>query len=1172
MSMRRLKKALILLAAPMPLVGLAQDAPKTPAQSPPTAPPATQKPTEQSVVAGGKVAFDLIRLLADQLATPLRFANVFPGSDQVDLDGRTLRRDVDYAIDYASGVVMLRVPFREGQSLRVQYRYDEKKTQTGVFGSAGQSAQGLKFDFAPGASMMVGFGMTERRADGTLLTSNIYGISNSFNVGGGGTLKGVFLLGERKKSQVQNLFGSYGEGDKELEEGQGQAIVQSLDVKALGGKLKIDYQDIDDRFGGFQSFAGAGFSLDQIKQLEKEKGLKRSGFQLTEAGAPGANVGFGQRQVGDGNGAIHWRNSSVNLGGFKFGWTSQLVERGFARFNDLAEADRGQLAKEKGLDRQSYTAGKEWSGGKLAYNASKIENDDGTGIYRRQLDVQLPWLKVGFFDQHVEKGFNRFGDLREADRQQLAKEAGLIRQSYSVETNMIGRLPFKLGSAVIRSEEGDLKSTDLAYSGKLFGFEHIRREADAGFSAYSAMSEADVQHHLTGIMRMYDPAGPVQGHDRAGFAQMSGLNRSVWRFNLNPAAGVSFKTEALAIESETGRLDVKSYLLNAGRFNISLREQGSTEKFDAGRKLLVSEQQRLGTADGFQKSDLSVSADLSKNQKLNLNRMSAGDQKGDVLREAYSYSDKGFLLSYNRRSIDQAFGSLDSLVDPERDLFRSILGYDQSDLIAKWQLLPGLNVDFRKVDSIDNVHDLQRRWQNAVVNWDISKLTSLGLTRFEQHAFSADGSLIDQKYDRYAIAHNFGRFGKLSLIHEEHEYDGETENLPDATRQTVIYETKLNAKTGLRTENSETKFENGERETTTSNTVSTEISNRVGVSVTDTRILRDGDKKDEQRRNYGFWVDFGKGIKFKYNYARHLDGETDGTKNTETTLTGGEFQGIKLDGATYKHNSWDDKRDQHFGNVSIANAKPFDWGWLKDVRFHYIADTQRDMLNWQKENRSMGFGGSLGRVAFGFDYFSQVNRDGDRAIDRTFTFTTDKTEKASLRAAVRYGVRTLPNDEDVMIRDYSLTFQPNKNWALSHSVSTNRLQDNKNLILGSAPIDERKNSWILKYQNDPKTQFDVSWNEVMRDNKKESLYREARFNLTLFADNPSPLQFHYGLLQWDRNTERQTAHKFGLTFNQRPGLNQSLSFTLENLNWEHSRPKNANLQNWNLRLDYSVRF
>lgn len=1163
MSARRLRKAWLCFAVPLPLAVCAQT----------TSPVGTVSTPEPTVQVGGKTAFDLVRLETSRFSVPLRFGNVMPGSERVELEGRSLTKGKDYAIDYAAGAIFLSVPFRDGQSLRVSYRYDEKKGSTGTFGSAGQSAQGLRFEFAPGASMIVGMGLTERTADGTLLSSNVYGMATNYTLGGGtGKLSGVFLVGDRKRAKVSSLFGNYDTGKGKVEEGQGQAIVQNLSTNALGGKVELQYQDIETKFGGFSSFASAGYTPQQVQQFEKEKGLKRSSLQMSNIGTNALRSNFGVKRVGDDKGTINWRNAGLSAFGLTFGWTSQSVDRGFTRFNDLAEADRGQLAKEKGLTRQNYTIGSKWKVGKLDFSGLKVENDDGTGIYRQNLGLELPWFKVGYFDQHVEKGFKRFGDLREQDWQQLAKEAGIIRQGFSAETNLIGRAPLRWQKSTVRTDTGDLKAQELSYTSKNFSFEHIRRETDPGFRAFGSMTEADIQSQLTGIMRMYDPAGPVQGQDRNWFAQMAGLTRTSWRTNWNFAKGSQIRYEQLDVLSETGRIDVDTLALKTPKFDLGYRLQSSSDDFKESGRLLLSEQQRLGTADGFNKADLSLTVRGGKNQSVEFNRMAADDKKGSVGRMTLRWNDPRLQVHYIRRFASEDFRSLDSLVDAERDLYRGILGFDQSDVLAKWQVLPGLKVDFHRVDSVDSIRQLTRHWQNAAVDWQIGKNFTVGMLRHENNSTDFDDRLIDTRYDRYTMSHNFGRFGRLSLMHEEHEFAGVNEDLPDAKRQTVVYETQINAKTGFRTEQSETKYENGERETTSSNTISTELNKRVGVSVTDSRTLRDGDKKDETKRFYGFWLDFGKGIKLKYNYARHLDGEKDGTKNTETTITPGEAGGVKIDQATYVHNSWQGKRDQHFGNVSVANAKPFDWGWMKDVRFHYKVDTVRDFTKWQRENRSFGFGGSLGHVGFSFDYASQMHQNGHRAIDRTFAFTTDKTGKAPIRAGLRYGVRTMPDNKNVMIRDYSVVFQPNKNWSLGHSMTTNALQNNPNVLLGSVPVDERKNSWVLKYQNDPRTIFDLSWNEIQRDNKKESMYREARANLTLFANNPSPLQLSYGVLQWDRNNQRQTAHKFGISFTQRPGPNQSLSFMFENLNWEHSRPKDSRLQNWSMRLDYSVKF
>src|SRR5690606_35994190 len=134
------------------------------------------------------------------------------------------------------------------------------------------------------------------------------------------------------------------------------------------------------------------------------------------------------------------------------------------------------------------------------------------------------------------------------------------------------------------------------------------------------------------------------------------------------------------------------------------------------------------------------------------------------------------------------------------------------------------------------------------------------------------------------------------------------------------------------------------------------------------------------------------------------------------------------------------------------------------------------------------------------------------------------------------------------------------------------LQNRGGVLLGSLPLDERKASWTARYQNDPKLAFDLSWNEIKRDNRNDALRREARFNATLFADNPSPVQLTYALQQWDRNGAASLAHSYGIWFTQRPGLNQSFSFGIEHLQWGQGRPQGGALRDWKLRFDFSSRF
>jgi hypothetical protein len=86
------------------------------------------------------------------------------------------------------------------------------------------------------------------------------------------------------------------------------------------------------------------------------------------------------------------------------------------------------------------------------------------------------------------------------------------------------------------------------------------------------------------------------------------------------------------------------------------------------------------------------------------------------------------------------------------------------------------------------------------------------------------------------------------------------------------------------------------------------------------------------------------------------------------------------------------------------------------------------------------------------------------------------------------------------------------------------------------------------------------------------LIRGLGFDLLLNANNPSPIKFEYRVNQEERDEVRRTRHWFQLSYDQRPGPNQTLGFSLSNLNWEHMRPDGSLARQWNLRLDYSVRF
>ncbi|MCW5935844.1 MAG: hypothetical protein KIT11_00865 [Fimbriimonadaceae bacterium] len=1125
---------------------------------------------------GGRNSMDQLRARSDRPSLPLRYGKVKVGSERVTVEGRTLVRERDYAMDYEAGVVYLKTTVRDGSPVTVEYRYDEEQGKAGTFGvGASDGAKGfssLRLGLTNNTSMVLGLGLTERLGDGTVVSSNVYGLQNSFSFGGGGKLRGLYMVGSRERVQSTSLMGEE-TAKTDVDEGRATAIVQSMESRALGGSIRVDYRDIGANFSGFQAFEGAGYEAAEIQQMAAEKGLKRTNFQASGLGGPALGLGFGQKSVGDDDGAITWRSYQARLGGIEMDWRNQKVDPGFNRFNDLGEEDKKQLGKERGMERETLSLGKNFAGGNLKFDSLKVLQLDGKGFYRRGAGVETPWMKMSFGDQRVAAGFTRFGDLRENDRDQLSREQGLVRESFGLSINPKNGPLLSYNDASVRTETGDFNAIDLGYKFGRLSLQHTRREADAGFGALNTLSREEIGGHLDAIAQMYDPNARLRNEDWQNWGRAAGLNRSGLRLSYDFGRGTTVQAQQTSVDSQTDALKAQSYQVTTPAFNLAYRDQSETADFDPSQ-LLFTENQRFGYTRGLDKTDLEASLKLGGSRVLSFNRMSAGDLSGEAARQRFGYSDKGFQLNYARRSVDSGFEGLRGVMDPERDYLLGMMGYDQSELGLAWQILPNLAFDHRQFQGVDVLNEQQKTFSQSNARFALDKATQIVASKSSYVQEGPNETLFDQRKETVSVRRDFGTFGVVTLAEEDQKYTGVQDTAPDSTKQTVLYEGQLTKTTSLRTEHSRTRYETGEEETLTSNSVAQNLTSRTGVSVTNTEIRRDGERPDETRRDYGFWIDFGRNIRLDYKSSRQLVGDAlngSGTLNSNVSITPGQFQGIDMKSMSYTRNGWDDQRDQHIGNVSLANIKPLDWGFLKDVRFHYTADTVHDLDLWQRENRTMGFGGRVGAFAFGYDYRSQAIPSGDRAIDRQFTVTTDTTGKSWIRADIKYNLRTMPMGDQVMVRNYSLTLEPTKGLHVSHQLITNPLQAQPNVLLGDVATPGRSNKWTVAYDGCASTKSSLTFEEFYNE-QTHQLRTSLKAGLTLFANNPSPLFLEYGMGESNESGELRRSFGFNVRLDQRPGPNQSFSLRFGNLNWELGRPRDQGIQNWNLRFDYSLRF
>lgn len=1120
---------------------------------------------------GGQMSVDLVPIDPNSFSISLRHGNLLSGSESVVLGARTLKKGSEYAIDYAAGTIYLMVKGRPGDSVRVQYRYDPNRSAQAGSGATGGFG-GFNFNVLPGATMMLGLGMTERLADGTVLQTNSYALKNAFKLNGG-SANGIFIIGDRKKVQAQSLYETPGKQGA-VDEGRSQALLQNWSGNFMGGKFSLDYQDISKNFTAFQSFTDAGYDKAAVDQFQKEKGLKRNGYSFSGLGGAKLNFSNSYRAVKDNGASIEWRNYGIDTGPLKLSWSSQRVDKDFSRFNDIAEADRAQLAKEKGMTREEFQGSLALKGASSAFSSLKVEDIEGKGLYRRNFNFAGSLFKLGYADQNVETGFTRFGSLREADRDQLAREAGMRRQNFSLDlTPLKGQTtPWSLSQNVIRTDAGDMKNIGLTFGAKHWSFEHSMIDADPGFANLGSLPEPEIQGDIKKIAKMYEAGDPQVRPDEKNFLlKTAGLERTGDRIGIDLGKGYSLLADQVLVRGAKDSGSIQRFGLTGKNFNLNYRFQNFGPEFDEYGKLLEFERQRVGAIVGLQRADFSFATNLSKDRTLTFSTMHAGAANGDVSRQAFSYKDKSLEFAYARRSVDKDFTNVNQLVDPEKDLFGSMLGFDRSDVAVKWSPMRGLSIQTLYYSASSPELNQSKLFANSNVLWNLDKSTTFTYTQLLEHSDDPTQPLLHNQLDLLDVKRDFGKLGKLEYSQEHRVFDGVQAQQPDLKKETLAYEAKLNDKTSVRTEQSRTEYEDGTRETSSANTLSTELSKRTGVSVTDTRVNRDGDKPDENKRNYGFWFDFGKGLMFKYGYARNLNSTAHGDFKSGVELSPGQIGDLKVDSAAYQATRVDDTRDQQVGNIQFGTAKPLQLGFMKDFAFRFSADTAHDNSVWGKENRNFWFSGKVGSNSYKYEYLGQMDPSGYRAIDRTFSFATDQSDNRMFRASVMYKLRTMPNDTQVMIRNYNFSFKPTKGLEISHSLQTNLDTPQGGVLLGSVAQPMRSNKWRLDYTGSQSTKIGMSWEELIND-QAHTLSRLGGINLTFFANNPSPLSLYYGVEQGDLNGVRKTAHRYWLKFDQRPGPNQLLSIFAGNLSWQHSRPDDQKLQNWSIKLEYQLKF
>ncbi|MBI3721366.1 MAG: hypothetical protein HY248_02340, partial [Fimbriimonas ginsengisoli] len=381
---------------------------------------------------------------------------------------------------------------------------------------------------------------------------------------------------------------------------------------------------------------------------------------------------------------------------------------------------------------------------------------------------------------------------------------------------------------------------------------------------------AEVDAQLRSVGRMFGRDWQPKPEERPGLFQSVGLGRDHTRLELQPAGKWKLAFDSLRLDGRTdaGRVDGFEASSTAGslryrheRFGSSLTELNS---------LMGFEKEKLGVLAGLDRTDLGFTFALSPRRNFVFDSMRSDLAAGGASRLAWTLNDPRGQLSFSQHRVDAGFDQAAQLVDPEKDLLAALRGYAERDAHAKWQLTPALKFDGLFGNASSTEGDRTRQIQNLLLGWAASKTTSVEFAHLAQRDADPTGLLSSAETDRLTLLRDFGRLGKLKFQTERNAFDGSIGHPAGFVRELLNYDVKLPGRTSLTTEQIRTRWQDGQREDSVTETLAVPLGKRAGMSLTEGLTDRQGDGKDEHRRSLGFWFELAKDMKLNYGKARQI--------------------------------------------------------------------------------------------------------------------------------------------------------------------------------------------------------------------------------------------------------------------------------------------------------------
>ena len=687
----------------------------------------------------GVGALETLRGNGGRTGYTLQHNAIVANSLSVYVGGKRLKLNEDYWLDAGSGGLYFAIPLRTSDSISVAYRYLEGEAAQ----AQTRSATGLQLNLGDTTHLNLLYGLNAHQENGTNLAMNGLRLDSLFGASGKSRYSGVAYLSDLRPSantsaSWRDLFNATGATKSALAPalpassfGSGHALAQSLALQSGGLRVSADFQDVSKQFAGFADLkkgaTGDKAALDQLTQMEKQKGLQRLGFGLglsaNHAGKPTTDgvtlewdqiqdktandakkhlpatalTGFGGAQsrdaknpntktadgkmaeavVPDSLPASRRQSLGLQSGGLGFNLTRRSTDSAFKRLGDLSDADKNTLALE----------------------------------IRRQFD---PNAKVE--------------QVTQADRDQIVREAGLSRQALTGrfqlgKTERAGVFTFGQFSLDAEASEEEKKKRKAEEEKGRKG-EKETQGKDSSFTLHpSSFADALNPQPATGINRQtlgftnthlqfsllsqtilssFKRIGDLSDVEKAQFGKETGLKRDQMALQWQADKTTKFGFETLRI---AGSKEAIATTLAKTTADI----QDAQAKADAKARADAAANPTAAPT-GTAEDKASKEAAAGKAIKDARKTAEAGTERQTIRLDL-----KGFKYSSTEARTDKAFARAADLALPDADKqqIEKERGFTRKDSTLHFDAIKGLTLDqynYHAENTLDKLtHDISRQ-------------------------------------------------------------------------------------------------------------------------------------------------------------------------------------------------------------------------------------------------------------------------------------------------------------------------------------------------------------------------------------------------------------------------------------------------------------------------------